>query len=66
MQNNVKKHDFQVGDEVVMPDLFSRYKFRVPDNEVYLVDKIGENDQIHVSNNEREFSGHFSHFAKKT
>lgn len=66
MQANEKNNDFRIGDEVVMPNLFSRYKFRVPDDESYTIDKIGQNGLIYVSNNKREFSGHFSHFAKKT
>ena len=58
-----QKHNFKVGDDVYIPDLFARHKFRVPDDEQYVVDKLIDNERLQVSIEDRSFVGHYSHFA---
>ena len=58
-----QKHNFKVGDDVYIPDLFARHKFRVPDDEQYVVDKLIDDERVQVSIEDRSFVGHYSHFA---
>ncbi len=58
-----QKHEFKVGDDVVIPDFFARYKFRVPDDGLYTVDKLIDDERLQVSNDDVSFVGHYSHFA---
>lgn len=57
-------HNLKIGDDVFIPDLFSRHKFRVPDGENYTVDKLIDADRLQVSNDQHNIVGHYSHFAK--
>lgn len=61
MQN--QKHNFKIGDDVYIPDLFARSKFRVPDDEQYVVDKLIDDERLQVSREDHSFVGHYSHFA---
>ena len=58
-----QKHNFKVGDDVYIPDLFARHKFRVPDDEQYVVDKLIDDERLQVSDEDHSFVGHYSHFA---
>ena len=58
-----QKHNFKVGDDVYIHDLFARHKFRVPDDEQYVVDKLIDDERLQVSIEDRSFVGHYSHFA---
>lgn len=58
-----QKHNFKVGDDVYIPDLFARHKFRVPDDEQYVVDKLIDDERLQVSSADNSFVGHYSHFA---
>lgn len=58
-----QKHNFKVGDDVYIPDLFARHKFRVPDDGQYVVDKLIDDERLQVSDEDHSFVGHYSHFA---
>ena len=58
-----QKNNFKVGNEVYIPDLFARHKFRVPDDGQYTVDKLVDDERLQVSNEDHCFIGHYSHFA---
>lgn len=61
-----QKHNFKVGDDVCIPELFARHKFRVPDDEQYVVDKLIDDERLQVSSEDHSFVGHYSHFALVT
>ena len=67
-------HDFKIGETVWIPNEFARYKFIVSSHQRFEVKQIVGTDQLYVchidnpdipfTNNQKCFTGHFSHFAK--
>lgn len=67
-------HSFKVGDVVMVPDLFARYKLKVSSKQRFTIERLIDEDQLYVccipdeklpfTNNETCFTAHYSHFAK--